>query len=787
MVDDPFDLPDDDATRVYASNATTGNYTDFYEMSNLTIATESEIDVEFYARIKSQVTGYRAAFLPEYRLNGENFIITTETLPAGTYANITDSLGKSSWNQTEINNLQMGMQIRCGTDYDVNYTGYMTRLFIIVHPAIPIFKNGWINSSTAGSTARVYMTVYHSNIGENLTFSTNNTGPWVNVTVCVTTQGLSRADFNYTITLNSTVGVVILWKWFYNTTAKGMFTYQKDAYCGLDFMVRTQKPTLIERLTDLIAVTAYDTSFDTAYFGTLVGKTNMTTLQNMIANETSWLNVLRYSAFTEKYGINNETKIRWALNNATLQYYLPETTANLFEVHLRAALYGFYYAAKYDYLTAKWNWTECYSTLHSACANISSGSFLWYNMVSKAPYSFSDRYYDENAETLSCFLILYEKCNVTAAMNDALAIWQRLNDYFWYAPEQHYVYNAGGWNTTWSYECAAGAFLSIIAELRYLNSSIPYSDRLQTDIQTRFVSQRWDSAQWRYWLEDTAYFGVMHHSSANPQRRMDATIHAWTAMFGLYPTLNSTGRANIAALLSGYEVYPAAWELLFNPRLDLYDLTQNRFTVYSDIAENDTWKAVDLLFFLSMIPNATLAIPIEELDYMYMMAMSDSDLFGINVATRTVNVSLSTVGNITFLWNQTVSQYFSASGTYTLTFAADWNSITSCNKISDLPTNRKFLSGLYTSVTITAHAWSNFYVDTLDLDHSLSDLNTTLWLHNFNVTQIEKVNATGYYMFDWQLGYVNVEGPIYFAAAEVGVAAVWVWSETGGTWDHTYD
>jgi hypothetical protein len=691
LVDDPWDATDEDTTRVYPSNTTTNYYTDYYEMGNLTINTNSNIAIDSFVRLRTQNNAYRSWWLFMYKLNGQITNITGEFYnPATTYSYFNDTFSEIL-NETEINSLQLGVQARCGTDYAYNYTGYMTQIYIIVHPAIPIFKNGWVNTTKAGMTAWFYMTVYHSNIGETLIFSTNKTGTWTNTTVLTTTQSVYRADFNYSITLNSTVGVIVLWKWFYNTTAYGMFLYEQDQTTSIVFMLRTQKPTLIERMTDLIAAINYDTDFDTAYFGALVSKTNKTTLQNLIAAETSWVNVIRYSAFTEKYGIENETKIKWALNEANVTYYLPVTAPDLFEIHSRSVLYGFYYAAKFDYLTAKWNWTECYNTLHSAVSNISSGSFLWYDMVAKAAYSYSDRYYDENAETLSAFLILYEKCNVTAALDDALTIWERLNNYYWYEPEQHYVYNAAQWNHPYSYECSSGAFLSIIGELLYLNSTLSNSSRIVTDLLNRYVADRWNTTQWHYYLEDEAYFGVMHHYNTNPQRRMDATIHAWTVMLGLYRVLNETEQTNIVDMLTGYDNYPPAWELMFNPRLNLYVPTTNTFNIYSDTEMNLTWRMVDLLFFLSMVPNATLAVPLEELDYMYQYAMSDSGLFGLNIAARTMNVSILTSGDISFQWNQTVTQTFPSYGTYMLTFSSDWNTIESCVKIADLPTNRKFI------------------------------------------------------------------------------------------------
>jgi hypothetical protein len=785
LVDDPWDATDEDTTRVYPSNTTTNYYVDFYEMGNLTINMDSNIAVECFARAKStnNTQPYCSEWLFMYKLNGAIANITGELYsPTTVYAYLNDVF-TATLNETEINSLQLGVQAWCRNDSLINYTGYMTQIYLLVHPTIPIFKNGWVNNTRAGATAWFYMTVYHSNIGETLTFSTNNTSPWTNTTVLITTQSAYRTDFNYSTTLNSTVGVIVLWKWFYSTTANGEYLFEQDETTSIVFMLRTQKPTLIERMTDLIAAINYDTDFDTAYFGALVGKTNKTTLQNMIAVETSWVNVIRYSAFTEKYGIENETKIKWALNEANVTYYLPVTTTDQFEIHYRSVLYGFYYAAKYDYLTAKWNWTECYNTMHSACANISGGGFLWYEFSTQTPYTFTDRYYDENAETLSAFLILYEKCNITAAWDDAITIWTRLNNYYWYEPEQHYVYNAAQWNHPYSYECSSGAFLSIIAELRYFDSNTANISRLQTDILSRYVQDRWDTTQWRYYLEDTAYFGVMHHYNTNPQRRMDATLHAWNAMFGLYPLLNSTEQADILAMLSGYNAYPPTWELMFNPRLNLYTTATNTFKVYSDTESDATWKMVDLLFFLSMIPNATLAIPLEELEYMYQYAMSDCDLFGLNITARTMNVSVLSAGNISFMWNQTVNQSFSGNGTYTLTFAMDWNTITSCIKIGDLPTNRKFLSTAFTTTTLTA-GWNTFSPMSSDVGKTLYNVSQSLDYDGINVTWIMVVYVNGSnYMYLANSGYTLDADVVIPSTSDT--FQIWC-LDAAATWTHTY-
>jgi hypothetical protein len=192
---------------------------------------------------------------------------------------------------------------------------------------------------------------------------------------------------------------------------------------------------------------------------------------------------------------------------------------------------------------------------------------------------------------------------------------------------------------------------------------------------------------------------------------------------------------------------------------------------------------VDLLFFLSMIPNATLAIPLEELEYMYQYAMSDCDLFGLNITARTMNVSVLSAGDISFMWNQTVSQYFGGNGTYTLTFAADWNSITSCVKIDDLPTNRKFLSVVFTTTTLV-YKWNTFSPMSSDVGKTLYNVSQSLDYDGINVTWIMVVYVNGSnYMYLANSGYTLDADVVIPSTSDT--FQIWC-LDAAATWTHTY-
>ncbi len=476
--------------------------------------------------------------------------------------------------------------------------------------------------------------------------------------------------------------------------------------------------SLMTKLTDLINNKInWTESILTVYLGTMFGKTNMVDLQNAIAASTDWKEVLQWSAQTMKFNIENETKIKWALNNATMVAGLPYTDSgsgkNDFLVYYRGLLYGYYWANNYSYLQDKWNLTTAFNNFASAY-NWTGHGFLWYvNSTYTVSISYGPRYYDECAQTIACFLTFYDVCNVSEALTYAETEWAWLNNNLWNtnptygAP--HFQYSVGEGESPEGWECEAGSFLQVIAWLKYLSPSVGNISRLMTDMSNRFIADKWYSPQWTY---DTSSFPAMviHHKEVNGQRRLSNTVTAWSSLFSMYQLFNETEIQNFQNMLNGYDTYSPAWICLYNQTGGLYDASTATFkdSSYSEPSNYATTLATTLLFFLGMTPvNATLAVPVEELYYEYRYNMFDSQIFNMSLTTRKVTVGISKNGTINFNFNESVTQMFTETGLYELTFDGYWNTITNCTKISELPTRRYFT--LATALTFNPMATVNLF------------------------------------------------------------------------------
>ncbi|MGD0495160.1 MAG: hypothetical protein ABSB28_03865 [Candidatus Bathyarchaeia archaeon] len=466
-------------------------------------------------------------------------------------------------------------------------------------------------------------------------------------------------------------------------------------------------------------------SMDTKYLGYIFGETTLADLQQSIGTMTNWQDVLTWSARLHKYdGSNgytdNQTKIQWALDNATMltSQGLPNSTnlgsptSDYFSVYNREWLWGYYWAINYGYDLSKWNLTLAYSNFRTAWVNHGSG-FLWYYTTTSV-YDAGPRYYDEEAETIACFLQFYD-FNVTNALQDAQTEWNRVNQNarsggWWNSGNEtelaHYQYLNGTGVGPDRWECEAGGFLEIAAWLKYENGSTAYSTNLLTDFENRFLSSLWQSPQWNNYVVVHAYsqFGF-----SNPQLRLPNTLMAWTSMLGMFNLFNATYQHDITNLLQGYTAsnitYSPAWNLLmFNSTLFSSDTYQFALTSPSGTTTNiATALATALMFELGLVPiNATLAVPIEEMHYEYTYNMLDHDLFNINLTARNVTLSIAKNGTVAFIFNSTINWSFSQDGVYVVEFSTDWNSITSVARIGDLPSNRKYL--LQAFITLSPHS-----------------------------------------------------------------------------------
>lgn len=452
--------------------------------------------------------------------------------------------------------------------------------------------------------------------------------------------------------------------------------------------------TLIENLTTLVdsKIDWFEDDVNTRCIAYSFGKITKSELENYIESLTASITVLYAYAETAKFGIEDETKIKWALDNHTIMAnglpYYGNDGKDYFAVNGRWLLRGYYYAQKYDYLTSKWNINNAYANFTWAIDHADyPGVFYVYNDNTTYSISYGPRFYDEAAQTLDCFLMFYQ-LGITEALDKALEVWSWINNNLWIADPAHYEY-ALTW-TNW--ECESGGFLQIALKLRYYASNTGNLTRVTTDMVNRYLASRWDSPQWLYQV-------VEHHDPANHQRRLPNTLMAWASILGNYYNLTTAERTNATDLLEGYGAYDPAWKELFNSQAALYNATSGLFSWYSDSNDENaaTAGAAQLLLFLGIIPDTgALAMPLSEMKYQDMFNLIDADLFALNIEAKTLRLAIQLPGIIKFQYGSSTPTYdFKQRGVYIVTFASDWNSIISVSRVGDLPSNRIYFTESY--------------------------------------------------------------------------------------------
>jgi plastocyanin len=479
--------------------------------------------------------------------------------------------------------------------------------------------------------------------------------------------------------------------------------------------------SLIGNLESVVSAVNYTSNIDAIYQGMIVGETTLQQLINaynalptesfsgsdcqslQIASE-----VLYWTPILAKLGYTNETTIKWALNsqammNDGLPYCYNDGSSEAFLVYDRYLILAYGYAIQYNYELSKWNLTQAYDSFKAAVTASTYPALLWIDQDG-TPYtiSYGPRYYDECGETIDCFLGFYS-LGITTALNDALTTWLWTNNNLWSASGTNYNY-ALNWA---GYECEAGGFLQIALKLWHVDSSLPDTQHLLTDIENRFLAEQLLSPQW---LD-----GVVCHMGLgqNDQLRLENTVMAWAAIFGSYGELNSTYQTDVQDMLTGAGgTATPAWTQLLQSSLCGSNFPKFQDHSDSGVSNDATATGADLLFMLGIVPQtAVLAMPIEENLYEYVYNMLDPDLFNINLTTDVVTVSLAAAGTLNFQFNQTVPGTFTTPGIYTVQFSPDWNTILSITFLSELPSNRQYVYNTMqtplSSYYITSSADSN--------------------------------------------------------------------------------
>ncbi len=281
--------------------------------------------------------------------------------------------------------------------------------------------------------------------------------------------------------------------------------------------------TLADRLRFYASLASLD--WTSEYFGLVLGMTTKTGFGNYIdslAANGKWVDVIQWSVRAKKLGIEREAAIRNALGNiSTVLKYLPSRDGGpVFSVYSRDLLYGcLFYSAKYNYLTTKWNATAAYNTFRNECQSHKGGyggDPALLDISNDSSVFSSRRFYDENAETIGCYLVFYS-LNVTKALDDAIEVWNWVNNNHWNETWQYYRYLPTSEDPL--FECEAAFFLKIIALLEYYSPQVENTSRLYVDSFNRFLRNRWLSYQWLA-SSDNTKFCCVHAYDGNPESRL---------------------------------------------------------------------------------------------------------------------------------------------------------------------------------------------------------------------------------------------------------------------------
>ena len=335
-------------------------------------------------------------------------------------------------------------------------------------------------------------------------------------------------------------------------------------------------------------------------------------------------------------------------------------------VYQRIALWGYQFALNYG-LTDKWNLNQAFTDFSKAYdkkpTSSVSGEMLWCDPQENWAASYSSRYYDEHAETLSVFLKFAEQ-NVPNSLSYA--------DKAWAGVQAHWnnIYKYYGYTGTSTVECEMGNFAQIIAEYKDLSGgTIPYWDRVISDLNYKLLAKGWSSPGW-------ASPGVIIHAKGvNSQLRLWETMGATIALQTQYQYFTQTAKNSWQNMLMGSS---PAWKGLMASSLNSGGYFSG---VSGETPSNDaTVCAAATLFLDGIVPvTGNVNIPNREEFYNDLRTPFSTTDFKFDYTNQAVRIPVK-AGQITFIYGSSPASYvFPTDGVYTIQFSSDWNTILNVN------------------------------------------------------------------------------------------------------------
>jgi len=459
--------------------------------------------------------------------------------------------------------------------------------------------------------------------------------------------------------------------------------------------------TLISTIADSIAAVTWTTADHDYYkilWGCVLNKYGLADCvaeakyRNDLATYTDYVAAGFIEAQAQMRGIYGSAltvEIRRTLVGMTMLYHVPKNYETGGVGYFHAYRYGiqnlYGFAKTLNCNVASWDSGFAWQEAKQACVDLGHG-FARFNPVTGTEEGASNRFYDENAESLHFLLRLYlvDPVNNAEALTYARdTLWTYLNSYHWNGTD-HYDYQGPAWT---GYECEGSFFPIIIGELRAANGySLTDWDHLLIDIKARFLNGGWDSPQWTFGV--TRCYCVNHHHDSTHQHRNAGTLGAWIMLHAYYQLLDAASQTAMTTLLDGAT---KAWEYLIGATAALYDGASKMFRAVNSGAYSEQHTAYGLvtLFLMGIVPQTgSLYIPLKE--FMYEVACLN-DYFLFDYTNRKVRIPVK-AGSIKFIYGaSSVTYTFLSDGVYELNFNAAWTFIDKVKKVGNLDSSLAYV------------------------------------------------------------------------------------------------
>ena len=263
-------------------------------------------------------------------------------------------------------------------------------------------------------------------------------------------------------------------------------------------------------------------------------------------------------------------------------------------------------------------------------------------------------------------------------------LWPTINFLFWTGTYFNYCSSMPGW------EVSGASFATIIGQMRALNGyQLNNWDRILIDLKNRYITSEWSSPQ--FCDGATKYYCTVHHQTVNSQRRLHNNLITWYTLHAFWTTLDEVSRSHLRSMLDGTT---KGWEYIMSSS-SLYDSPSKRWKTTSNDSVSDSGTLIGIwnLLLMGIVPQTGKGLFLPVYDHTYEGVESFNKYWMFDYQNRILKLPVKT-GTIRFLFGSApVNVEFSSDGIYEVTFASDWNSVSSSVYIEALDESLEYVEG----------------------------------------------------------------------------------------------